>query len=486
MNSCNIITGQKWYSNKKSLSDIRSESDKLCLQNGLATINKKSKYKTIDKTTYQLGIQGKSWKVKLVKDLDDAVNKCKSKDEFIKFLKERDYDVKYKDVHITITKIGQEKGIRVNTLAKQFGDKYSKENLEKLMGYYLTPNLDKIFEAYSFKNKKNKSEYKSNWEYYELRTFQQRKYHKSNMNKIIIDNKAEIFMRRLSSIANSKNIFEMIIKAFIFMTVKRNYDNKSTYMKSYRVAYRLNKPEKPHYNQFGNIDYKKLIGSAGENFTIKVSTAELLKLVNQPIFYSAVVNRNDASVEITVKSKDKLFLAKLLDLENFKKDLEAQDIILSNKRMYSKLKKEVNVSGEKLQYLLITEEQLEVLKKNYIPIAYFIKENRYNIAFTPDKLKVIKKLISTEISETESQRNMKIYNKLKTDSAKNGEKLAYRAKLSDEQIQKLKKANIEFAYFINSLDGTFNIAFDKKTEDRIHNIIYMKGETKQSKGMNGE
>ena len=59
VNSCNIITGQKWYSNKKSLSDIRKESDKLCLQNGLGVIQKNSKYKNIDKPTYQLGMKKK-------------------------------------------------------------------------------------------------------------------------------------------------------------------------------------------------------------------------------------------------------------------------------------------------------------------------------------------------------------------------------------------------------------------------------------------
>ena len=49
-----------------------------------------------------------------------------------------------------------------------------------------------------------------------------------------------------------------------------------------------------------------------------------------------------------------------------------------------------------------------------------------------------------------------------------------------------KKSNIKFAYFNNSSDSTFNIAFDKKNESEIQNIIYMKGEKKQSKGMNGE
>jgi len=119
-----ILTGQKWYSNKKSLSDIRKESDKLCLKNGLSIIDTKSKYKGIDRTTYQLGLQGKSWKIQLVKDLEQAAKYCHSKDEFIRFLTERDYTVRYKDIHITITKNGEKKGIRVDTLAKQFGEKF--------------------------------------------------------------------------------------------------------------------------------------------------------------------------------------------------------------------------------------------------------------------------------------------------------------------------------------------------------------------------
>ena len=132
VNSCNMLTGQKWYSNKKSLSDIRRESDKLCLQYGLNVIDKNSKYKGIDRTTYQLGIKGRSWKINLVKDLSDAVECCRSKEEFIQFLNKRDYSIRYKDVHITITKNGEKKGIRVDTLAKQFGEKFTKGNTAQL------------------------------------------------------------------------------------------------------------------------------------------------------------------------------------------------------------------------------------------------------------------------------------------------------------------------------------------------------------------
>ena len=46
---------------------------------------------------------------------------------------------RYTDRHITFQKIGEEKKIRADTLAKQFGDYYKKENLEKVMGFYSLP-----------------------------------------------------------------------------------------------------------------------------------------------------------------------------------------------------------------------------------------------------------------------------------------------------------------------------------------------------------
>ena len=51
-------------------------------------------------------------------------------------MEKKDYTVRYTDSHITLTKNGEKKGIRVDTLAKTFGDKFTKENLEKKMGYF--------------------------------------------------------------------------------------------------------------------------------------------------------------------------------------------------------------------------------------------------------------------------------------------------------------------------------------------------------------
>ena len=46
-------------------------------------------------------------------------------------------DIERQGLKHNLTKNGEKKGIRVDTLAKQFGEKFTKVNLEKKMGYYI-------------------------------------------------------------------------------------------------------------------------------------------------------------------------------------------------------------------------------------------------------------------------------------------------------------------------------------------------------------
>ncbi|MDO5558360.1 MAG: relaxase/mobilization nuclease domain-containing protein [Oscillospiraceae bacterium] len=475
VNSCNIQTGQKWYSNKKSLSDIRNESDKLCLQNGFGVIEKESKYKSIDKTTYQLGLKCKSWKINLVHDLDQAVLKCKSKEEFISYLKEHDYTVRYKDIHITIKKNGEKKGIRVNTLARQFGDKYTKENLEKKMGFYISPaiNQEKTYpQTYQSKS------VKSNWEYYEQRTFRQRNYYKSDMNHVIRNERSESLVRSAErSLFYSKNVFELIIKAIILAIAYTGQSSKKQKTKKYNVINHSINEHAVHYNNFGNIDYRKLTESSGDNFSIKVNAAYLLKLANQPLFHYAVIDQKTGTATITVKAKDKDFLSKLLNINIKQEELDNQNEKISNKVLYDKIKKTAKLNNENIQYLVITETQLKILKENYIPIAYFKKSSKFNIAFLPDKSQVIKKLLfSTCVNkENDVQKNIHMYNSLKQKATQKGVKLKYRAKITKQQLKMLSESNIEFAYFINSEDNSlYNIAFDEDSSLQINSILKQK------------
>ena len=473
VNSVNLVTGKKWYSNKRSLSDIRKESDKLCLEHGLGVIKENNKYQGIDRTTYQLGLKGKSWKINLVHDLDTAVESCKSKDEFISFLNEKDYTVRYTDSHITITKNGEKKGIRVDTLAKQFGGKYTKENLEKLMGYYQAP-LDRKAPVKSNNNKKifyDKG--KSNYEYYEQDIFKKNNYLPSTTEKVVRDYKTERLIRKTErSLLYSRSLIEFVLKALTILVLLPQRRKKKTVPVRYKKMQQLTISKPKTYIPFGNISYNELKSTAGDTYTCKLGIDKLLYLVNQPILYSARIHRADDSVTITIKDKDRDFLLKLLEMQSKSEQLDEQSERIKNQLTYKELKESAEQSGAKLNYLLVTAEQKRILEENFIRFAYFEKEGKINIAYLPEKDKLIKKLIypkaENKTTETMQQKNARVYAQLKKSAALNGEKLHYKVKLTQAQLEALSKTDITFAYFTNKDDKTlYNIAYEKKDDSKV-------------------
>lgn len=140
INSVSMETGMKWRGNGDTLKVLRKESDKICKTYGLSVIENQSGLQGIDQSTQKLAEQGKSWKIDLCKALDEAIKICNSKDDFISFMKNKKFLItRYTDLNITFQKIGEKRKIRTDTLARQFGDYYTKENLEKLMGFYSLP-----------------------------------------------------------------------------------------------------------------------------------------------------------------------------------------------------------------------------------------------------------------------------------------------------------------------------------------------------------
>lgn len=475
VNSVNIMTGQKWYSNKRSLSDIRRESDRLCLENGLGIIKKNNKYQGIDRTTYQLGLKGKSWKINLVHDLDNAIGCCKSKDEFISFLNEKDYTVRYTDNHITVTKNSEKKGIRVDTLAKQFGSKYTKDSLERSMGYY-TATTSKPFTANNDKRTFHSSG-KSNWEYYEQNIFRQNGYLPSTSGNIVRDyNTERLIGAAKREVLYSHDIFEFVLKAILWLTMLSQRRKKKAPPVRYRKVGQLRITKPKPYFIYGNISYRELKETSGDTYSIKVGVEMLLNLIDQPILYSAKVSRVDGSVTITIKDKDRKFLLELLEMQSKFEQLDDQSQRIKNQLMYKELKETAAQNNEKLQYLVITAEQKKILEDNCIKFAYFDKGDKINIAFLPEKAELIKKLIypskDKQIDETPQQKNARIYDKLKKNAALSGEKLRYKAKLTKAQLDTLISSGVVFAYFTNKEDKSlYNIAYESKDEDKIREVL---------------
>ena len=475
VNSCNMVTGQKWYSNKKTLSDLRKESDRLCRENGLGVIDKNNKYKSLDRTTYQLGLKGKSWKIQLVHDLDKVLDSCHSKDDFISFLSKCNYEVRYTDRHITITKIGEKKGIRVDTLARQFGDKYKKASMEKRMGYYNEELFAELVSAPERRSSNERREQLSNWQHFERNFFRQQQYYASTPGNIVRDRESERIIRYAErSIMYSRGTFEILFKALLYLLLRTGRRSNRRRVR-YRRVQQLQIREPRSFITYGNITYRELRTTSGDTYSIKTSMDKLLRLVNQPILYSAKINRNDSSVTITIKKKDKDFLAELLSLSSRQAQLDSQSETITNRDTYRELKAIAEENGTKLQYLIITEEQRKILDDNCIRYAWFDKDGKINIAFLPDKTELIKQLIypkKEELKETPEHRNNRIYAQLKKEAALNGEKLRFKTKLTKVQLEALNNAGVTFAYFINSDDKSlYNIAYDKTNEGKVKDTL---------------
>lgn len=463
INSCNLKTGYKWHGNKNTLNQIRNESDILCHKNGLSVIEKTGSYKGIDQTTYQLAKKGKSWKVNLVKDLDFAIENCKSKNDFVTFLNEKDYSIRYTDKNITITKLGEKKGIRVDTLAKQFGNKYSKEKLEKAMGYYIPPQKKENEKVDKQKIKKPKTKQKTEWERFE-------KWHFKDTPVLNISNKK-------STENFKKNPHKFSLKLFFYSLLKRKLGKKrcnEIYLdKKYTVKSKelLLAEKKWNINQLSlktisNISYKKLIYSQGENYKIKVNADIIPKLFNQPIFYTALMNTKNGTATLTIKEKDRELLKTILGVDNLSV-LDEQNKAIKNREVYNKIKSRAVKNNSKVQYLVVTPEQLKMLQAKYVELAYFKKGDKFNIAFLSENKNRINEILFLQKKETPFQKNNRINKELKNISALTGDKLRYKL-LTKQQLDNLKQTDIRFAVFY-------------KKENQKYNVVYLDSDSEQVK-----
>lgn len=468
INSVSMITGAKLQENKDFIRFARSESDKLCKQYKLSVIEKKKRAKGVDQVTYQLGVRGKSWKVNLCGDLDEALKVCKTKEEFIKFFESKDYTIKYKDIHITFQKKGEKKGIRADTLAKQFGNKYCKASIDKILN--VTPKITK--EEYIQQNKKKKKRASQNINY-------KNEYEK--LEDWHFKNNPPMNFGQQENWTINKELFLINPLNFVLRLLKHLFlkNGKHMYNKKRKCSY----PKQPLkqavstndiYACKSNISYKSLKSAPGETSQIKIYAWQLPKLLSQSFFYYSFINVNTGIATVYLKDKDLVKLSKALELTDdrfFVKQAEQ----LKNRKMYQKLKKENN----KLSYIVVDNSQLKILRDNYIQFAYFEKENKYNIAFSPPDKKYIIKLLYPERfqdepqikKETSYQRNGRINAELKAEAEKTGDRVCYKI-VSSTQLHYLNKAgNVKFASF-RTKDGKNNICFLGCDRKKIENIIF--------------
>ena len=458
INSVSPFDGMKFADNKNLVNMIRRVSDEICLNNDLSIVEKgiKSKYVGLDAPTLNLAKRGSSWKFNLVKDLDTALDNCNSKDDFIKFFEDNDYEIKFTPKNISFKKVGEKKSIRADTLAKQFGQKYSKASIEKKL---------------NIKNKNKEDRKQSytppspNLDYYnQIASEEWKRYERKYKNKIRFNDN-----RYFDRVLFSRNplIFSLRLIRYIFNKSKKKAKGKIGigYPKQYKI--KIHTDYKKAKTIVGNIPYKTIINTAGEAVKLKLYAWQIAKLLHNNVLLSSVLNINDGTGILTIKKTDIPKVAKILQVSS--DSLYKQSEEIQNKKQSYELHKK----NGKLNYLVITKEQVELLKYNCIKFASYPKGEKFNIAYAPsDKDKILSILFPNrkdDNTDTFFKRNSALNKKLKEQSAETGEKLCYKIVLS-EQYKALRNTTIEFAVFRQN-DGKYNVVFLEHNKTAIEKAI---------------
>ena len=147
LNSVSFLDGKRFCNTKKDYATMRKTSDRLCEDYGLSVLKQEEKYnKYATSSLYK----------ELMKDsIDYAIESAKDYNEFIKILQDLDYVVTDKNNTLSIRREPYKRNTRIE---RQFGNKYSKENIYKKIletqpRFPYTPNpkslLDRIFQKYN-------------------------------------------------------------------------------------------------------------------------------------------------------------------------------------------------------------------------------------------------------------------------------------------------------------------------------------------------
>lgn len=468
INSVSLLDGKKFLDNMNTLNQIRKVSDELCYKNDLSVIEKDNvtKYTPLDQSTLNAAKQGRSWKFNLVKDLDDALQNCKNKNEFINYFQTRDYEIKFTNKNITFKKNGEKKGIRADTLAKQFGQKYSKLNIAKKLNASNSENTNP--KTYNSESGGRRFQI-PNYDYYnQLAAVNWKRYERKYAEKIKICDK-----RFGSPNLFTKNPFLFslrLIRYIINLKNKTEHAPKRT-IKTY-TSVRKSKSYIDYKNGkkvLGNIPYRQIVNSFGETVQLKLYAWQITHLLNNNVLLSSKIDLKTGTAVVTLKKSDLKRVSSILGVSSNSFAEQAEKI--KNRRIIAELKK----NNLKLSYLLVSPEQAESLREHCILFASYKKDDKLNIAFAPeDKEKVLNVLYPNREDkkvnkDTFFKRNAVVNRKLKEKSEKTGEKLCYKIVLSN-QYKLLRNTTLEFAVFRTD-EGKYNVVFLESQKAAIEKAL---------------
>ena len=130
VNSVGFESGMKLHQSPSTLKKLRKLSDEICIAHGLSVLQPyQGGRNSISSREYRARLRGNSWKQKLAKDIDRAMEYSGSKDEFIRNMSILGYHMTWTDERKNLT-FHCPSGKSCRDI-KLHDDKYLKENIER-------------------------------------------------------------------------------------------------------------------------------------------------------------------------------------------------------------------------------------------------------------------------------------------------------------------------------------------------------------------
>ena len=135
INSVNFETGRKVHMADEQIQALRARNDTICEELGLPKFQKDEQQKSsgMSNAEYYPAAKGESWKLELMRVIDEGMRCAGSREEFLILLRSEGYDATWTDSRKNITYVTPDgRKCRDNKLHIE---KYLKENMEAEFGY---------------------------------------------------------------------------------------------------------------------------------------------------------------------------------------------------------------------------------------------------------------------------------------------------------------------------------------------------------------
>ena len=148
INSVSFVDGKRYYDNRTTYAELRRLNDLICEEHNISYLKENKTKSGLNYLNYQnKGITYSNYYKQAKIDLDIAISKSHSYQEFLTILKNLNYEVKVRSGKLSIRGSNYKRNIRIE---RYFGIDYSIDNIKKqIQGVYLPTNKN------YYKNNKN-------------------------------------------------------------------------------------------------------------------------------------------------------------------------------------------------------------------------------------------------------------------------------------------------------------------------------------------